>query len=409
MINTHSSQPVLIESDPSVIRAELARLLSERRFSGAPQMSAFLRYIVQETLDGNADRIKAFSVGVDALGKPDTFDAQTDPSVRVLALRLRKTLAAIYEDTSGCLAIIDLKVGTYVPTFYKPVMAGLSPVPDTVKPAESAVVTPIAKQPQVESCRRVASHKASATQDCSVLVATGEALNHDVETDSSRGSAQASSAGGSSARSTMQRTATVVADDAGSFTKWVYAAAAILLIAAWQIAASKSDVQAGTHGNAGKIVVAHSTAGEGAGLATTAAMPLRPTIVVRGSSGALDVERKILLMLTSSFMQAGTVNVIKQSDAKSARTFQPGEYQLYLNGYSVEDEVRVDTQIVRLSDGQMLFAKTVILEDAGFEFSAQDLGNIESLASGIASVQGPVYEDYCTRYGNDSLGDCSAS
>jgi len=108
-----------IETDESVIRAELDRLLSERRFSGAPQMSAFLRYIVNQTLIGHADRIKAFTVGVDALGKPDDFDAQSDPSVRVLALRLRKTLATMYEHSDKCEAIIELRVGTYVPTFYQ--------------------------------------------------------------------------------------------------------------------------------------------------------------------------------------------------------------------------------------------------------------------------------------------------
>ena len=58
-------------------------------------------------------------MGVDALGKPDTFDAQSDPSVRVLALRLRKTLSEVYENMHGCNVVIDLRVGTYVPSFYK--------------------------------------------------------------------------------------------------------------------------------------------------------------------------------------------------------------------------------------------------------------------------------------------------
>ena len=108
-----------IETDELVIRAELDRVLADRRFSGAPQMSAFLRYIVNQTLTGHADRIKAFSVGVDALGKPDNFDAQSDPSVRVLALRLRKTLTTMYENPHKCKAIIGLRVGTYVPLFYR--------------------------------------------------------------------------------------------------------------------------------------------------------------------------------------------------------------------------------------------------------------------------------------------------
>ena len=116
---TETTQQLVLETDELRIRSELDRVLSLKRFSGAPQMSAFLRYIVNETLDGHADRIKAFSVGVDALGKPDSFDAQSDPSVRVLALRLRKTLAQVYDNSNDCLAIIELRVGTYVPYFYR--------------------------------------------------------------------------------------------------------------------------------------------------------------------------------------------------------------------------------------------------------------------------------------------------
>lgn len=120
MNNSSTNHSSLAETDASIIRSELNRLLSDRRFSGARQMSAFLRYIVCETLAGNGARIKAYTVGVDALGKPDDFDAQADPSVRVLALRLRKTLAAAYEGHPECAARIVLRVGTYVPEFYKP-------------------------------------------------------------------------------------------------------------------------------------------------------------------------------------------------------------------------------------------------------------------------------------------------
>lgn len=119
-MNNLKNQALQAETDSSLIRAELERLLSDRRFSGARQMSAFLRYIVSETLDGNGNRIKAFTVGVDALGKPDDFDAQSDPSVRVLALRLRKSLEAAYTDETECHAVIVMTVGSYVPEFFKP-------------------------------------------------------------------------------------------------------------------------------------------------------------------------------------------------------------------------------------------------------------------------------------------------
>ena len=108
-----------IETDKAIVEAELNRLLGEKRFAGAPQLSRFLRYTVTETLEGRGDRIKAYTVGVDALGKPYTFDAQNDPSVRVLALRLRKTLVAMYESDQMRHAVVSFKVGNYTPEFYR--------------------------------------------------------------------------------------------------------------------------------------------------------------------------------------------------------------------------------------------------------------------------------------------------
>ncbi len=102
------------------IEQALEKVLSDDKFAAAPQMSAFLRCVVTQTLDGNADRIKAYTVAVDALGKPPTFDPQNDPSVRVLAKRLRDTLTHYYERTSGHELIIQIKCGSYVPKFAKP-------------------------------------------------------------------------------------------------------------------------------------------------------------------------------------------------------------------------------------------------------------------------------------------------
>ena len=108
-----------IETDRATIEAELERLLSEKQFTGAPQLSRFLRYVVIETLEGRGERIKAYSIGVDALGKPNTFDAQNDPSVRVLALRLRKMLVAMYDSNKKRYAVLSFKAGNYTPAFHR--------------------------------------------------------------------------------------------------------------------------------------------------------------------------------------------------------------------------------------------------------------------------------------------------
>ena len=92
-------------------------VLASSKFESSPQMSAFLRFVVEQTMQGNQNRIKAFTVAVDALGKADSFDAQNDPLVRVLAGRLRTALADYNEENRETLVKITMAPGSYVPSF----------------------------------------------------------------------------------------------------------------------------------------------------------------------------------------------------------------------------------------------------------------------------------------------------
>ena len=92
-------------------------ILTTDKFAASPQMSAFLKYVVEQTLLGNTRRIKAFTVGIEALGKPASFDPQTDPSVRVLAKRLRSSLETYYLQNPDTTVFIEMKPGSYVPKF----------------------------------------------------------------------------------------------------------------------------------------------------------------------------------------------------------------------------------------------------------------------------------------------------
>ena len=80
------------------IRAALERMAASEAFRGSPQLVAFLRYVVEATLRGTADRIKGYTIAVEALGRADNFDPQTDPIVRVEAMRLRRALARYYDN-----------------------------------------------------------------------------------------------------------------------------------------------------------------------------------------------------------------------------------------------------------------------------------------------------------------------
>ena len=113
MINENRTTDI----DSADVSAALNGILTTDKFSASPQMSAFLKYVVEQTLMGNTRRIKAFTVGIEALGKSSSFDPQTDPSVRVLAKRLRSSLDAYYEQNPGTQVFIEMKPGSYIPKF----------------------------------------------------------------------------------------------------------------------------------------------------------------------------------------------------------------------------------------------------------------------------------------------------
>ena len=83
-----------------------------------PARRRFLRYIVEETLAGRADRIKAYSVGTEVFERDPNFDAQSDPVVRIEAGRLRRALEHYYLVPGlSDPVIIDVPKGAYVPHF----------------------------------------------------------------------------------------------------------------------------------------------------------------------------------------------------------------------------------------------------------------------------------------------------
>lgn len=81
-------------------------------------MRDLLSYVVSEELAGRGANVKAYSIAVDALGKPDDFDAQTDSSVRVGFGRLRKSLKLYYSDEGEDDPVrIEFSKGSYRPRF----------------------------------------------------------------------------------------------------------------------------------------------------------------------------------------------------------------------------------------------------------------------------------------------------
>lgn len=119
------------------VRQELSTLLARADFHASERNRRFLTYIVEETLQGRADRIKAYSIAIAAFDRSDDFDPLTDPIVRIEASRLRRALEHYYLTAGKSDRIrIDIPKGSYVATFHyaDPVPADeIPPVPASVE------------------------------------------------------------------------------------------------------------------------------------------------------------------------------------------------------------------------------------------------------------------------------------
>jgi Tfp pilus assembly protein PilF len=100
------------------VRAALDRVVASDMLRQSPQLAAFLRFIVETTLRGKGGRIKGYTIGVEAMGRDQSFDPQIDPIVRVEAGRLRRALEHYYAGPGATdEVIIELPRGRYVPNF----------------------------------------------------------------------------------------------------------------------------------------------------------------------------------------------------------------------------------------------------------------------------------------------------
>lgn len=99
-------------------RAQLVRVLESADFDGTPRERRFLKYVVDETLEGRGARIKAYSVATEVFERDSDFDPQNDPIVRIEAGRLRRALERYYL-TAGVsdALVITIPKGGYVPVF----------------------------------------------------------------------------------------------------------------------------------------------------------------------------------------------------------------------------------------------------------------------------------------------------
>ncbi len=102
----------------SEIRRALKAILDSPEFDGAERLQAFLSYVVEKYLMGQAEDIRAKSIAEDVYGR--SLDAGGDPMavVRVDAGRMRRRLATYYSNSGAEQHLrVHVDPGGYVPRF----------------------------------------------------------------------------------------------------------------------------------------------------------------------------------------------------------------------------------------------------------------------------------------------------
>ena len=141
-------------ADIAAIREQLDRILIHPLFANSKRYPSLLRFVVEQTLEGNADQLKERLIGIEVFGRAPDYDANADPVVRVTAGETRKRLAQYYYDPEHAGELrIELPTGAYLPQFVRPAAEATNPEPDSraVESQASALTAKAAEPPQVSA------------------------------------------------------------------------------------------------------------------------------------------------------------------------------------------------------------------------------------------------------------------
>jgi hypothetical protein len=132
-----ATAPPLGELNDEIVRSQTDRILASDFFREAPVQRKLLRFLVDETLAGNAQNLKEYVLGTTVFQRGEGFDPRTDSIVRVQIGVLRKKLASYYggPGTEDRILIVVPR-GHYFPKF-----TALPPreIADVTLPAQAAV------------------------------------------------------------------------------------------------------------------------------------------------------------------------------------------------------------------------------------------------------------------------------
>src|SRR4051812_27628438 len=88
----------MVEVQSTAAHAQIERMFRSKTFDTSEAQRRLLQYLAEKALSGDADRLKEYTVGIEAFGKPPTYDPQEDSIVRTQTGRLRAKLREYFAE-----------------------------------------------------------------------------------------------------------------------------------------------------------------------------------------------------------------------------------------------------------------------------------------------------------------------
>ncbi|MFK7860132.1 MAG: hypothetical protein AB8B64_14995 [Granulosicoccus sp.] len=384
--------PILSDDERQHVSEALESILATEKFEAAPQMSAFLRYVVEQAADGNQSRIKAFTVAVDALGKPDTFDPQNDPVVRVLAGRLRAALSAYNDENPNAAVVIKMTPGSYVPTFVHQVVI-------SEKSDEQRELSNLPDKQDLSADEANTSSSATETPESTMISISDETAEHSVFQDADAVldaspveivSAHASANSNSYKLKGMQGKLAQIFNRAPKlFLAGVLLAS--LLVAFVQnktLFFGEPDLQAALSADR------NPDATDGQARARPDDLSLFISAIDNGNA----FENNLNAVISSIISESGRLKVYRILDKSTDTRFWPEDYILTMTALDLPDETRVNMQLMEAATGRIVHSQVVRLNEQAFEqLTQKELDMIIDSARSIVNENGPMTNDYAAK------------
>jgi hypothetical protein len=104
------------ESDLKAFQQHLEEVLCGEAFRGSHRSGQFLRYVVNQSVNGHCDELKERLIGVELFGRSPSYDTGEDAIVRVTASDVRRRLLQHYGRYGTASEFrISLPLGSYIP------------------------------------------------------------------------------------------------------------------------------------------------------------------------------------------------------------------------------------------------------------------------------------------------------